>query len=93
MGMFSFGIIVVIMSILMPRKVAIEFTKDLRKYTSDDALKMKITKIRFSIIGLFFVIYSQIFTYTRDSNLYLFIIVIIIFNVIPKILIGNFKLK
>lgn len=87
MGLFSFGVIMVIMSILMPRKIAMEFTKDLRKYNLDDKLKVKISKTRFVIIGLFFIIYSQVFTYTRDSNIYLFLIAIIIFNVVPNTLI------
>ncbi|MEG2788345.1 MAG: hypothetical protein RR942_11075 [Romboutsia sp.] len=87
MGLFSFGVIMVIMSILMPRKIAMEFTKELRKYNLDDKLKVKISKTRFVIIGLFFIIYSQVFTYTRDSNIYLFLIAIIIFNVVPNTLI------
>ncbi|MGL5755457.1 MAG: hypothetical protein ACRCYC_09055 [Paraclostridium sp.] len=87
MGLFSFGVIMVIMSILMPRKIAMEFTKDLRKYSLDDKLKVKISKIRFVIIGLFFIIYSQVFTYTRDSNIYLFLIAIFIFNFLPNILV------
>ncbi|MEG0799496.1 MAG: hypothetical protein RSG51_03690 [Bacilli bacterium] len=87
MGLFSFGVIMVIMSILMPRKIAMEFTKELRKYNLDDKLKVKISKTRFVIIGLFFIIYSQVFTYTRDSNIYLFLIAIIIFNVVPNILV------
>lgn len=73
----------ILISFILPRNVSLSFSKDLNQYNIHENSKVLIGKVRFLLIGFFYIIYKVYFN--NFSIKILIIPAIIIFFLTPKL--------